>query len=108
MDIWHGMQVTKNSVCQWNTILNLVLSSLSFTKNFIEHALYTLQKKTTKDVLIVGCSTDDFLCIYSITYFFNYFLTGIKKYFPVKSKEGPELSYLNLRILQSPYVIRID
>ena len=108
IEIYRRMQGTKNYGCQWNTILNLVLSSLGFVKHVIYHALYILHKKCTNDVLIVGCSTEDFLCAYDITHIFRYFLSGINKYLHVNPKEGPELSYINLWIIQSPYGTIID
>ena len=72
------MQGTKHSGHQWNTILNLVLSSLGFVKHFIDHDLYTLKKIYTKDILIVWCSTYDFMCAYSRIHLLKDFLTGIK------------------------------
>ena len=42
MEIFREIQLTKPADLQWNTILNLVLSSLGFVKNVIEHDLYTL------------------------------------------------------------------
>ena len=62
MGIFHVMQGTKPSGLQCNTILNLVLSPLGFVKHAIDHALYTLQTNSDNYVLVVGCSTDDFLC----------------------------------------------
>ena len=34
-------------------------------------------------------------------------LQGLKKYFPITPKESPELSYLSIDLIQSPYGIRI-
>ena len=48
------------------------------------------------------------MCIYSNIHFSKDFLVGINNYFPVTSKEGPQLYYLNLRIIQPPYGIIID
>ena len=62
IDIWLGMKGTKAAELQWNTILNLVFSYLLFVKHIIDHDIYPLQEKTTKDFLIVGYYTDDFLC----------------------------------------------
>ena len=107
MEIWRGMKSTKPAGCQWNKILILVLSSLVFFKHIIDHATYTLQTNSTNDVLIVGCSTDDFLCAYFSIHLFRDFLAGIKNEFPVTSTESPELSYLNLQIIQSWYGIII-
>ena len=101
------MQSTKPDDRQWNTILNLVLSSLDLVKNFMYHALYNLNTNSTKDVLIVGFSTDDFMCAYFSIHLFRDFLAGIKNEFPVTSTESPELSYLNLQIIQSWYGIII-
>ena len=66
------------------------------------------RKKSTKDILIVGFSTYKLLCAYSSTQLFQYFPPEINTYFPVTSKEGPELFYLNLRIIQSPHGISIE
>ena len=71
MEICSGMQGTKTSGHQWNTILTLVLSSLIFINVVIDHYIYTLNKKITKDVLTVECYTDDLLCAYSSTYIFE-------------------------------------
>ena len=86
MEIFLIMQVTKPVSRQWNTILHLVLSSLGFVKHFIYHALYMLQGKSIKEIIIVGCSTDEFLCAYSSTHLFQDFLDGLNKYLPVTYK----------------------
>ena len=65
-------------------------------------------EKSTKDVLIVGCSTDDFLCAYYSTHLLQDFLSVINKYSPVTYKEGLELSYLKLHTIHSPHGIIID
>ena len=108
MYIFWGMQVTKPAGRQWNTILNLVLSYLGFVKHVIDHALYTLKTTSTKDVLIYRLSIDDFLCDYYRIHLFKDFLEGINKSFPVTSKEGLQMSYTNLRIIQYPYDIGIN
>ena len=107
MYICHGIQSTKPARLHWNTILNLVLSYLGFVKHAIYHDLYTLNTNSTNDIIIVGCSIYDFLCAYSIIHLFKDFLAGINKYFPVTSKEVPQLSYLNICIIQSPCGISI-
>ena len=80
------MQVSKHDGHQWDTIINIVLSSLGFAKRFIDHDFNTFRKNSTKDVLIVGFYIDAFMC-------------GCWKYFPVTPKEGPQLSYLNKCII---------
>ena len=102
------MQGTKPSFLQRNKILNLVLYSLGFVNHFIYYAMYTLSITSTKYALIVGYSAYDFLCDYSIIHLFKDLLAGINKYFSVNSKEGPQLYYLNIPIIQSPYGISID
>ena len=79
MDICRWMQVTKHAVRQCNTIHNTGISSIGFVKHVIDHSLYTLNTNSSNDILIVICSTDYFLCVYSIIYLFKYFLAGIKK-----------------------------
>ena len=79
-----------------------------FFKNIIYHALYILNKNSTNDVLIGGCYIYDFLWAYYIIHIFKDFFAGLNKYFHVTFKEGPQLSYLNICIIQSPYVISID
>ena len=64
---------------QWNTILNLVLSSIGFVKYVIFHAIYTLNTTSTKEVLIVGCYKDDFLCAYYRIQTFKDFPSGLNK-----------------------------
>ena len=83
------MQGTKNYGCQWNTILNLVLSSLGFVKHAIDHALYILKTKYTKNLIIVGCYKYDSMYAYSSTHLFQNLIAGINNYFPMTSKEGP-------------------
>ena len=90
------------------SILNLVLSYLVFVKHAIYHTLYIIQIKSTRGVPTVLCSRYNFLCEKSSTYVFKEFLYGIKKFFPVTSKEGPELSCINLRIIQYTYGISTD
>ena len=60
-----------------------------------------------KGIMLVRLYTDDFLFAYSGTQLFQGFLSGINNYFPVDYKEYPELSYMNLRIIQSPCGISI-
>ena len=67
----------------------MFISSLGFVKHVMDHSIYILQIKSTKDVLIVGCSTYDFLCASYSTHIFQYLLAGINNYFPVTSKEVP-------------------
>ena len=102
------MQVNKIDDRKWNTILNLVLSSLGLVKHVVDHAIYILRTTSTKDVLIVGFSTNTFLCDYFIIHLFKELLAGINKCFPVTSKEGPQISYINIYIIQSPNVISIN
>ena len=108
MDILHGIQGTESVGHQWNTILNSVLYFLGFTKNVIDHALYTLKETPTKDILRVVCSTDNLIFAYYRIHLLKQLLAGINIYLPVISKEGTQLSYLNLRIIQYPYGISID
>ena len=62
MEICRGMQGTKPAGLQWNTIIDLFLSYLGFVKHVIEHDIYTLQTNSDNYVLVVRCSTDEFLC----------------------------------------------
>ena len=62
MDIFHGMQGTKQDGLQCNKITNLVLSYLGLVNHVIDHALYTYQTKSENYVLVVECFTDDFMC----------------------------------------------
>ena len=73
------MQGTKPDGLQWNTILNLVLLYLGFIKHVIYYSLYTLNLNSTNDVIIVGCSIDDFLCAYSSIHLLKDFLAEINK-----------------------------
>ena len=108
MEIYRGMQGTKPAGSQWNNIINLVLYSLGFIKNLIDYALFTLQKNSTKYVIIVGYSTYEFLFDHSSIHIFKYFFAGLNKYFVVTSNECSKLSYINLRIIKYPYRISID
>ena len=108
MEIFRGMQGTKHSGRYCNTIINLVFYSLRFVKHVIYHANYTINTSSTKDIIIVGCSTYELRCAYYSIHLFNDSLLGLKKYSPVTPKKGPQLSYLNLRIIPSPFGISID
>ena len=50
-------------------------------KNIIDHALYALQRKPDNYILILGLSTENFLCDYSTQKLFNNFIVGTNKYF---------------------------
>ena len=89
MYIFYGMKGTKTAGLKWKTILNIVLSSLGFVKHATDNALYIFQRKSNRNVIIVGCSAGDFLRAYSSTKLFKDFLGGLNKYSPVTSKEGP-------------------
>ena len=52
MEICNDIQGTKPLVCQWNTILNLLLFSLCLVKYVIDHALYIIQCKSKNGILI--------------------------------------------------------
>ena len=86
MEICPRMQGTKYAGRQWNTILNLVLSSLCFVKHIIEYAIYILRTTSTKYLLVVGLSIFNFLFDYSRIGLLKDFLAGLNKYFPVTSK----------------------
>ena len=57
---------------------------------------------------IICVSTDDFLCAFTHQSFFDDLCTRLKKYFELTTKEGPQLSYLNLSITQTSEYIAID
>ena len=67
MEICCVMQGTNPAGHQQDTITPLVLSYLGFIKNAIDHAVYTLLEKPTKEVLIVGCYKVNFLYAYYST-----------------------------------------
>ena len=108
MEIFRGVQVTKPTCLHCNTIINLVIFSFGFVNHAIYHALYTLYANSTNEFLIFLWSTNEFMCAYSSIWLLKDLLSGINKYLLVTSKESPELSYLNLRIVKSPYGISID
>jgi hypothetical protein len=59
-------------------------------------------------MMIINTSTDDFLCAYSHEHIFNDVGEHLKKYFDITTDTGPKVSYLNLRIIQSPHGISFD
>ena len=61
MEIFLGMQGTKPSGFQRNKTLNMILCSLVFSKDVIDHSLYTLNKNSNYEVIIVGWYTDGVL-----------------------------------------------
>ena len=64
--------------------------------------------KKGDDLILLNTSTDNFLCAYSSVELFYALKKHIKKYVPVTTQEGPELHYLNLRIIQSQYGVSYD
>ena len=98
MEFFRVMKVTKPDGRQWNTILNLVLSSLCFDKHVIYYALYIGETTSTKYILIFGYYKDEFLSTYSTINIFKDLLAGINNYLPVTSKEVPWFSHMILSV----------
>ena len=101
-----SFQGAKPAGREWNSILNLSLQDQGLTRNPVDQALHVRRNKD--GTLIVGCSTDDFLCAFTSRNLFVGFIAHMSRCFPVTYKEGPKLSYLNLRIVQSEHGISID
>ena len=67
------MQCIKMEGMKLKAVINMFLSSLGLVN------IYIFQTNSNKEVFIVGCSTNDFLCAYYVTHIFQYFCDGIEK-----------------------------
>ena len=69
-------------------------------------AIFSWTYKGSQAFLAV--TTDDLLIFYQQKFLLDHFIKIITKYCRVTVQSGPELSYLNLRIIQSTHGISID
>lgn len=106
LQICRAQQDTKPAGHQWNTLMNDVFKSNGFTRCLVEHTLYS--KAVGTDLIIAGCSTDDFIALYTSRAPFMALIDSLQKYFPVRPIEGPKLKYINIWIVQSAHGISID
>jgi hypothetical protein len=104
----NAIQGTKPAGNQWNKILTNVLQHHKYKQNPIDHAVFVYHSSDMTQTQIICVSTDDFLCAFTHQSLFDDLCTSLKKYFELTTKEGPELSYLNLSITQTSEYIAID
>jgi hypothetical protein len=104
--ILRGIQGDKEIGRSWYLLLRTILVKFGCAQCKVEQALYMYKSKG--DLLIINTSTDDLLCAYSRVEVFYALRDFMLKFVDVTTQEGPCLSYLNLRIVQSQYGISYD
>ena len=82
------------------------MQCLKCVRNTVDHAVFRLDKDGETAILAV--STDDILCATSNSDIFWLIHSVLKETFEITMQEGPVLSYLNLRIIQSELGISLD
>ena len=106
VQVCNGIQGDKAAGRDWNILLHKVLTQFELIRIPIDHGLYVYERDHTQ--LLVALSTDDFLCAYTSTDIFYRFQAHLATYFNLTRQEGPELKYLNFRIIQSEFGISMD
>eukprot|EP00978_Attheya_sp_CCMP212_P031384 scaffold118389_cov51-Attheya_sp.AAC.1 len=97
----NAIQGTKPAGHQWNNILTNVLQVHNkYKQNHIDHAVFIYCSPDKTETQIVLVSADNFLCAFTHQHLFDDLCTSLRKYFELTTKEGPKLSYLNLKIKQ--------
>ena len=101
-----GIQGEKPVGRKWYLLIKKILRKFNCISCPEEPALYIYDKDD--GYMIINTSTDDFLCAYSDRGLFHRFVTYLRNFFGITTQEGPVLSYLNMRIVQSSHGISYD
>ena len=73
----------------------------------VDHALFVKYLGDNKWFYCL-ISTDDVLCSYPHASYFHDLMRYFNEYFNLSIQEGPVLSYLNMRIIQTEHIISLD
>jgi len=93
---------------QWYLLLRKVLIDvLKFKQSPEDPGLLRLIRAGAQR-MNVALSTDDCLVAYNNQEIVDYVDTGLDRFFDIKKNTGSVISFLNLRIIQSPYGISLD
>ena len=106
LEIQRGLQGDKSIGRKWYLLVKRLLEKFGFVQCHPEPAVYKYEKDGI--TMIVNTSTDDFLCAYSHESIYIRLCTFFKGYFNITTKDGAQLAYLNLRIIQSTFGISYD
>ena len=106
LQINNGIQGDREIGREWYILLKRILEKFGCKQCPFELAVYFY--KQDNDIILINTSTDDFLCAYSDVALFYSVRDHLKQYAGVTTQEGPELKYLNLRIVQSKYGASFD
>jgi hypothetical protein len=83
-----------------------LVNTMGLTRHPTDHAVFLWQTPTAE--LFLALATDDFLVLTDDRELFLALKSGLEKLFKLTLQEGSVLSFLNLRIIQSPDGISID
>ena len=103
----NGIQGTKPDGRQWNRLLDVVVTILSYKNITIDHSIY-IKVFTDDTVSYLTVSTDDVLNTTNNENAFPELKRVFKEDFEMKVQEGSVLKYLNFRIFQSPLGFSVD
>ena len=106
LELLNGLQGDKSIGRKWYKLLKRFLERFGFKMCLFEPSLFVYQKDGF--FMILNTSTDDFLCGYNDRIIFDRLCTALRKLFDITVKEGTQLSYLNLRIIQSEHGVSYD
>ena len=107
MQTIRGMQGTKDAAAEWYRLLSLIITKcMKMIPATGNHGLFTY--KEDNKLAFLALATDDMLLATTFKEFYDKLRSTFDTYFAYTTCEGPVLSFLNYRIIQSEYGTSID
>ena len=91
---------------QWNILFTKVISQLGIHRSMRDLAVYS--RKVGGVIFMLNASTDDVLLCTDSPMVRTKIENHLRKYFPITTKQGKVLNYLNYRITQSDSHVTMD
>ena len=106
MQTLRQLQGTKDAGNKWYALLVKILTKLGYKVNSTCRGVWYSNKNGIRS--IIALATDDMLFDTTDESAFYQLLAEFGRYFDYTVRTGMELSFLNFRVIQSPYGISID
>lgn len=104
--LFTNMQGQKDAgTCFYDMVLKVLLK-FGFVRSPVDYGCFS--KATQHGIAFVLLSTDDFLALFPKKHQLQEFSTHLEQFFNMKTKTGPLLHFLNMRITVGPTGISID
>jgi hypothetical protein len=106
LEALNGIQGDKSIGRKWYTLVKRLLEQFGFKMCLVEPSLFVCQQDG--ESMILNTSTDDFLCAYNVDSIYDHLCARFRQLFEIITKQGAQLSYLSLRIIQSNHGVSYD